>query len=84
MIWSIALVYCLVFFISLWTLHTFKNELDINHYDPPHLEYYDDYSSNASAYVTFSLMWPIFWTMRILGLIWDVLVFISKKFDNPK
>lgn len=82
MIGLISLAYVLGFFISLWAFHTFKNELDINHYDPPHPEDYDDYDSNASAYVAFSLMWPIFWTITILGLIWDGLLFISKKFEN--
>ena len=55
MIWLILSIYVLGVFASLWVMHTFKNELDINHYDPPHDDYYDDYDSNAEAYVAFSL-----------------------------
>lgn len=82
MIGLILLVYVLGFFTSLWVLHTFKNELDVNHYDKPHPEYYDDYDSNAEAYVTFSLIWPLYWFMNMFMYMWKGLVWISTQFEK--
>jgi hypothetical protein len=75
-------IYIIGYFVSLWAMHTFKNELDINSYDPPHYDWYDDYDSNTSAYVTISFIWPLFWFMMILKLVWNGLMFISKKLEK--
>lgn len=75
-------IYIIGYFASLWALHAFKNELDINHYDPPHEPYYDDYNSNAEAYLSISFAWPIFWFAMILKLVWNGLLFISKKLEK--
>ena len=82
MIGLIVLIYVLGFFVSLWVLHAFKNELGVNDYDPPHPDYYDDYDSNAEAYASFSLMWPIFWFMNMLMYMWKGLLWISTKFEK--
>lgn len=75
-------IYVLGYFASLWAMHTFKTELDIDSYDPPHDDYYDDYDSNAEAYMTMSFAWPIFWFAMILKLLWNGLLFISKKLEK--
>jgi hypothetical protein len=82
---TILAIYIVGYFTSLWAMHTFKNELDINHYDPPHDGWYDDYNSNAEAYAAISFAWPLFWFAMFLMLIWRGLMFISKKFETmPK
>jgi hypothetical protein len=78
----VFLIYIVGFMLSLWLMHNFKDELDINHYDPPHDEYYDDYDDNSSAYISFSTMWPIFWLFKLVGLMWKLLYKLSKKFEK--
>lgn len=82
MIWLVLSIYVLGFFASLWVMHAFKNELDINHYDPPHDDYYDDYDSNNEAYATFSLMWPLYWFMQFFIYSWKGLIWISAQFEK--
>lgn len=82
MIGQFFLIYVIGFVASLWIMHNFKDELDINHYDPPHPEYYDDYENNASAYVAFSFMWPIFWFMKLMVFCWSLLVKLSEAFEK--
>lgn len=82
MIGLILSIYVLGVFASLWVMHTFKNELDINHYDLPHDDYYDDYDSNAEAYVAFSLMWPLYWFMQFFIYLWKGLIWISTQFEK--
>ena len=83
---QIILGYVIGFFISLLCLHGFKRELDLDNYDPPHPAYYDDYDSNAHAYVAFSLMWPIFWFFLLIITIGRGVVklseMIGKLFDS--
>lgn len=80
MIW--IAIYIVGYFASLWAMHTYKKELDIDSYDPPHIEYYDDYNSNAEAYLSFSFAWPLFWFATILKLVWNGLLFISQKLEK--
>lgn len=75
-------VYAIGYFISLIAMHKYKNELDLNNYDPPHEGYYDDYESNAVAYAAISFAWPIFWTAMLFVVFWRGLVAISKKLDT--
>lgn len=82
MINLIFLIYVVGYFISLYVMHKFKNGLDLNNYDPPHPDYYDDYDSNAEAYATISFMWPLFWAVIVISLIWKSLVWISTKLDT--
>jgi len=74
--------YAIGFLISLFLLHVFKRELGFDNYDPPHPEYYDDYDSNAHAYLTFSFIWPIFWGFMSLALIYSGLVKLSELIGN--
>jgi hypothetical protein len=77
-------IYIIGYFASLWAMHTFKKELDIDHYDntDPKDLWPDDYESNAQAYTTMSFAWPLFWLMMILKLTWNGLMFISKKLEK--
>lgn len=83
MILIFLVVYIVGFFVSLWVLHTYKRELGIDHYDPPHDGWYDDYDSNAEAFATFSIIWPIFWVIFFFTEVWDLVILISKKIE-PK
>ena len=78
MLVAFCATYVIGFLISLLFLHAFKRELGVDHYDPPHDEYYDDYSSNAHAYLAFSFMWPIFWGFMLFALIYSGLIKLSQ------
>lgn len=82
MLVAFCATYVIGFLISLLLLHAFKRELGVDHYDPPHPEYYDDYSSNAHAYLAFSFMWPIFWGFMSMSLIYSGLIGLSKWIGN--
>jgi len=75
-------IYIIGYFASLWAMHTYKKELDLDHYDPPHDVCYDDYDSNAQAYAVMSFVWPLALIILILSLIWKGMMFISKKLEK--
>lgn len=78
----IAIIYVIGFIISLIALFIFKKELDVDDYDPPHSSDYDDYDSNASAYVGFSIAWPLFWAFTLIGWLYGLLIKFSKYIDK--
>jgi len=80
MIWFIIFlgVYIVGFFVSLHMLHKYKEDLDVDCYDPPHDGWYDDYPSNAHAYLAFSFMWPIFWFVMGIQAFWKLMVNLSE------
>jgi hypothetical protein len=46
-------IYIIGYFASLWAMHTFKRQLDIDDYDTdPQNKWPDDYESNSEAYVS--------------------------------
>jgi hypothetical protein len=50
-----------------------------NNYDgPKDYSNYDDYISNAQAYLSFSIAWPIFIPVNILKFLWDGLLKFSE------
>lgn len=75
-------IYILMIFVTMWVLHTFKKQLDIDIYDSPHNEDYDDWDSNAHAYAVWSLGWPLVYIVLILVILWKSLLFVSKKLDK--
>jgi hypothetical protein len=80
---AILAIYAIGYFTSLWAMHTYKNELGINHYDNPSHELdYGDYKSNAEAYAIMSFVWPLFWLAMTFMLIWKGLLSISKQFEK--
>ena len=74
----IIVIYVVGFSVSLLALHKFGRQLGWDHYDPPHGAYYDDYDSNAHAYLTFSVFWFIFWTFYGIAGIWRLMVMLSE------
>ena len=85
-LYLVIVIYVVGFFISLIILHKFGKQLEWDHYDPPHCPYYDDYDSNAQAYVAFSTFWFLFWTFNGLFGIGRLTVRLSenigKKFNT--
>jgi hypothetical protein len=77
-------IYIIGYFASLWAMHTYKKQLDLDHYDnaDPKDLWPDDYESNSEAYTTMSFAWPLFWFAMCLKLIWKGLMFISKKLEK--
>lgn len=81
------IIYSLGFVITLFILHKFKKELGIDIYDtPPEWPewYYDfDYDSNAKAFLTFSLFWPmaiiIFGGLGVYKMLIKLSKFIERK-----
>lgn len=76
--------YVLGFVVSLMLMHKYKKKLGIDNYDPPHESCYDDWDSNAEAYLWFSLGWPLWWFMYLLKFIYDKLIKFSKYIGNDK
>jgi len=58
----LILIYVVGYFVSVLALKKFGKAMDFDHYDEPKTYVnYDDYSSNAQAYMSFSIFWPFFW-----------------------
>lgn len=74
----IVLIYLVMFFITLISLHIWKDKLDINNYDEPKTEW-EDWDSNAQAFAAWSLGWPIIWIALMAMLFWKGVVLISTK-----
>jgi hypothetical protein len=75
-------IYIIGYFASLWAMHTYKKQLDIDDYHSSNGSIADDFNSNAEAYVIMSFAWPFFWLMMTLKLTWNGLMFISKKLEK--
>ena len=72
--------YFIGFVLSLLFLSQFGKKIGWGDYDPPHNDdYYDDYTSNASAYFAFSTMWPLFYLGNIIGFIYRTFIELYKK-----
>ena len=66
------IVYFTGWILTLFVLIKWGERLGFGGYDPPHEPYYDDYQSNAHAWVAFSTAWPIF-------VFFNTLFFIHRK-----
>lgn len=71
------IIYAIGYVVSLVLMHKYKKELDIDSYDPPHPQDYDDWSSNAVAYAVISLTWFVFWFFQLVFFIYENLVKLS-------
>lgn len=78
----IAFVYIVGFFISLFSLHKWGGKLGVDCYDPPHESDYDDYDSNAQAYLSFSFAWILFWGFHLIYFLWKCLMKLSVYIGN--
>ncbi len=76
--------YVLGFVVSLTLMHKYKKQLGIDNYDPPHENDYDDYDSNAQAYLWFSLGWPLWWFIMLIVFLYKHLLRFSKYIGNDK
>ena len=58
------ITYVVGYFISLYVLHKYHEELGMPNYDntnPYYQSYGDDWESNAAAFASWSAAWPLFW-----------------------
>jgi hypothetical protein len=76
--------YVFGFVVSLMLMHKYKKQLGIDNYDPPHESYYDDWDSNAEAYIWFSLGWPLWWFIMLIVFLYKQLLRFSKYIGNDK
>ena len=85
------LIYAIGFIITLFVLHKWKKELDIDNYDTPQDGSYDyghsEWSSNAQAYAAWSLAWPIVFAFFTCTMLWKGIMGLSKwiqaRIDEP-
>jgi hypothetical protein len=85
-LWIILVAsYILGFILSVVMLKKFGKALDVDHYDDPKdYSNYDDWDSNAQAYTSFSIMWPLFWVGMGLGGFWSLLMKFTNNVINAK
>ena len=57
----IFLIYIIGFIISLIYLVKYGEKNGHGGYDPPHGTWYDSYESNSSAFLWFSIIWPLYY-----------------------
>jgi hypothetical protein len=82
------IIYVIGFLITLFSLHKWKKELDIDNFDNhDDDEYYDDWDSNAQAYAVWSLGWPIVLAFLVGHILWKAILTLSKwiqtRVDEP-
>lgn len=70
------IIYVIGFIISLFSLHKWKKELGVDVYDNSQNEA-DDWSSNAQAYLAWSIGWPILIWLFSGIMIWKGLLLLS-------
>ena len=71
----IGIIYIVGFFVSLIFLSKFGEQIGWGGYDEPQdYSNYDDYSSNASAFLAFSMVWPLFYFMGIIIGVYTIMV----------
>lgn len=71
------IIYVIGVVISLFSLHKWKKELNIDNYDNQK-DNHDDWDSNAQAYAAWSIGWPILiWLVGGI-MLWKVLLILSK------
>tara|TARA_R110000772_G_scaffold17946_3_gene50043 strand:+ start:178045 stop:178335 length:291 start_codon:yes stop_codon:yes gene_type:complete len=80
---SMALVYVVGFIISLLILSWYGEQLGFGGYDEEKTYVtQDDYSSNASAFLAFSTIWPIFLLVNSLVYFHGILTNQTQKLIN--
>jgi len=84
----LILTYAIGFVITLFALHKWKKELDIDNYDnKSDNDWDDDWSSNAQAYAVWSLGWPVVLFLFGIVMLWKAILRFSKwiqtKIEEP-
>lgn len=77
---TIMLIYPIGFLLTLTFLKFFGERIGMGCYDPPHESDWDDYKSNAEAYLTFSIGWFVIMPMLMIAGIWKGLVKFNEWF----
>jgi len=77
----LILIYVIGFSITLFILHKWKEELNIDNYDIPNDDY-DNWNSNAEAYAVWSLAWPLIVILFSVIIIWKGILMFSKLMQN--
>lgn len=74
------IIYVIGFIITLFTLHKWKKELNIDNYDNSNESNWieTDWSSNAQAYAAWSLAWPVVIIFIICSMTWKGVMLLSK------
>ena len=75
---NMVIVYVIGVVLTLLFLNKYGKQMELGDYDPPHDGWYDDYESNAQAWLSFSIVWPMFWIIGILFGIYSLLLQFSK------
>lgn len=77
---TIMLIYPIGFLLTLIFFKFFGERIGMGGYDPPHEGWYDDWDSNAEAYLGFSIGWFIIMPFLIIAGIWKGLVKFNEWF----
>lgn len=72
-------IYIVGFILTLTFFKFFGKKIGMD-YDPPHCVGYDDYESNAHAYLTFSLGWFLVMPTLLIGAIVVPIIMFTKWF----
>lgn len=75
------ITYIVGYFISLYVLHKYREELGMPDYDsnpPGYISYHDDWDSNAAAFASWSAAWPLFWLACGIFFLFKQILNISK------
>ena len=73
------LLYAIGFVLTLFALHKWKKQLNIDNYDnKSDNDWDDDWASNAQAYAAWSLGWPIVLAFFLVVMIWKTIMRFSK------
>jgi CRISPR/Cas system-associated endonuclease/helicase Cas3 len=70
-------VYIIGFILSIIFLSTFGKKIGIDYSGEKNYVNYDDWDSNKTAYTTFSLVWPFFYLILIIGGFWYLLTSLT-------
>jgi len=76
----LGITYVIGYFLSIIILKRFRHILDIPDYNS--YPKYDEYSSNAQAYTMWSIVWPLFWVLKIIVLLFEKLINLTKYILN--
>jgi hypothetical protein len=77
------IIYVIGYFVTLILLFKFKKQLGIDSYNEPKTYVnYDDWSSNAQAYVSWSIGWPLVWVVFTIAMICKGLMLIAKAIEK--
>ena len=75
-----GVVYVIGFVLTFVFFALFGKRIGVDYDKRDEFQDYNDWSDNESAYIAFSLCWPMIWLVAILGFIWGSLVRVMRIF----